>query len=94
MLSLFAFNTQIGLKDSPLSKIYIFWTNNRLNIRFGDAENSIQQVRIYNILGQGIYSGSAPDSKYISTPGWAAGIYFCQITTFNNETRTIKFRLE
>jgi hypothetical protein len=83
-----------GIAGTSLVKMYIFQTPGRLNINFGDAENLVQQVSIYDILGQGMYAGSADKSKNIPTTGWTTGVYLCEITTYSGEKRTIKFRLE
>lgn len=88
------YDTMTGIAGTSLLQIYIFQTPNRLNINFGDAENLVQQVRICDIMGQGIYAGSPDRSKNIPTAGWNTGIYLCEITTFTGEKRTIKFRLE
>ena len=84
----------LGIKESPLAHMYIFETPGLLNIHFGDAENLVQQVRIINILGQDMYSGSPENSKNIPTAGWSMGIYLCEITTMSGDKRTFKFRLE
>ena len=83
-----------GIAGIALLRMYIFQAQDRLNVNFGDAENLVQQVRIYDILGQGIYAGSPDRSKNIPTAGWNKAIYLCEITTFSGEKRTIKFRLE
>jgi hypothetical protein len=74
--------------------MYIFQLSGRLNIVFGDAENLVQQVRIYDIIGQSVYSGTPDRSKNIPTEGWNKGIYLCEISTFGGERRTFKFRVE
>jgi hypothetical protein len=84
----------LGIASSPLAKMYIYETPAQLNINFGDAENIVQQVRIYNIIGQGVYSGSADRSKDIPTAGWVSGVYLCEITTLSGDKRTFKFRVE
>ena len=83
-----------GIAGTSLLRMYIFQTQGHLNVNFGDAENLVQQVRIYDILGQGIYTGTPDRSKNIPTAGWNKGIYLCEITTFSGEKRTIKLRLE
>ena len=83
-----------GIAGTSLLHMYIFQTPGHLNVNFGDAENLVQQVRIYDILGQGIYGGSPDRSKNIPTAGWNKGIYLCEITTLSGEKRTIKFKLE
>ena len=83
-----------GIAGIALLRMYIFQTQGHLNVNFGDAENLVQQVRIYDILGQGIYTGAPDRSKNIPTTGWNKGIYLCEITTLSGEKRTIKFRLE
>ena len=84
----------LGIKESPLAHMYIFETPGQLNIHFGDAENLIQQVRIFNMLGQSMYAGSPEKSKNIPTAGWSMGIYLCEITTQSGDKRTFKFRIE
>ncbi len=84
----------LGIADAPLAKMYIFQTSGHLNINFGDAENIVQQVRIYNILGQGVYAQAPDRSKNIYTSGWSSGIYLCEVTTYNGDKRTFKFKLE
>jgi len=88
------YDTLTGIGGTSLAKMFIFQTPGRLNVNFGDAENLIQQVSIYDILGQGMYAGSAERSKNIPTSGWTTGVYLCEITTYSGEKRTIKFRLE
>lgn len=83
-----------GIAGTSLVKMYIFQTPGHLNVNFGDAENLVQQVRIVDVLGQGLYSGPADKSKNIPTTGWITGVYLCEITTYSGEKRTIKFRLE
>ena len=84
----------LGLKESPLANMYIFENPGQLNIHFGDAENLVKQVRIFNVLGQSMYGGTPDKSKNIPTAGWSMGIYLCEITTWNGDKRTFKFRLE
>ena len=83
-----------GIAGSSLIRMYIFETPGRLNINFGDAQNLVQQVRIYDVIGQSIYTGSPEKSEDIPTAGWNAGIYLCEISTFTGEKRIIKFRIE
>ena len=83
-----------GIAGTALIKMYIFQTPGHLNVNFGDAENLVQQVRIVDMLGQSMYTGSAERSRNIPTAGWITGIYLCEITTYTGEKRTIKFRLE
>jgi hypothetical protein len=89
-----AYHFPLGLLIAPLAKMYLFQTTDHLNINFGDADNLVQQVRIYDILGRGMYTGTADRSKDINTAGWNSGIYLCEITTYSGEKRTIKFRLQ
>lgn len=84
----------LDIKESPLAKMYIFQSGGQLNIVFGDAENVVQQVRIYDIIGQGIYSGSPDRSKNIPTAGWNTGIYLCEVITYSGERKTFKFKVE
>lgn len=84
----------LDIKESPLAHMFIFQMGGHLNIVFGDAENVVQQVRIYDLLGQGIYADSPDRSRDIPTQGWNKGIYLCEITTFSGERRTFKFKLE
>ena len=88
------YNRITGIAGISLLRMYIFQTQGQLSVNFGDAENLVQQVRIYDILGQGIYTGAPDRSKNIPTTGWNKGIYLCEITTLSGEKRTIKFRLE
>jgi hypothetical protein len=83
-----------GIEEAPLGKIYIIQRNGSLNIQFGDAQNIVQQVSLYNIEGQRIFTGSTDQSRNIPTAGWSSGIYFCEIKTYKGETRTIKFVLQ
>jgi hypothetical protein len=84
----------LAIKESPLARMYIFETSDMLHVNFGDAENIVQQVRIYNTMGQSMYAGSPDWSANIATSGWSVGIYFCEITTESGEKRTFKFRVE
>ena len=84
----------LGIGDAPLAKMYIYQVPGHLNVNFGDAENIVQQVRIFDILGQEMYMNSPDRSKNINTAGWPSGIYLCEISTFNGEKRTFKFKLE
>lgn len=83
-----------GLEEAPLAKMYIIQRNGSLNIRFGDAQNIVQQVSLYDIGGRLIYEGSTEESQNIPTANWSPGIYFCEIKTYKGETRTIKFVLQ
>lgn len=84
----------LDIKESPLAHIYLYQISGHLNIAFGDAENLVQQVRIYDLVGQSIYSGAPDRSSNISTEGWSKSIYLCEISTFSEERRTFKFKLE
>jgi hypothetical protein len=88
------YDTLTGLAGTSLLKMFVFQTTGRLNINFGDAENLVQQVRIFDVLGKSIYAGPPDQSKNIPTAGWNTGIYLCEILTFTGEKRTIKFRME
>ena len=65
-----------GIEGQSLIKMFIFQTPGHLNVNFGDAQNLVQQVRIYDILGQGIYAGSPDQSRNIPTAGWNTGNAF------------------
>jgi hypothetical protein len=84
----------LGIADAPLAKMYIYQIPGHLNIVFGDAQNIVQQVRIVNVLGQSIYTGAPDRSKNILTAGWNQGIYLCEVSTYQGEKRTFKFRIE
>jgi hypothetical protein len=84
----------LGIEESSLAKMYLFETPGLLNIVFGDAENIVQQVRIYDVLGQGVYVGSPDQSRNIPTAGWNAGIYLCEVSTATGDRRTFKFKVE
>jgi hypothetical protein len=86
--------TLLGLEEKPLAKMYITQRTGSLNVQFGDDQNIVQQVSLYDLNGQRIFSGSADQSKSIPTGGWSSGIYFCEIKTYKGETRTIKFVLQ
>ena len=84
----------LGLTDAPLAKIFIYQLPGQLAIHLGDAENQVKQVRIYNIIGQSVYTDSPEHSERINTSGWISGVYLCEVTTYSGEKRTLKFKLE
>jgi hypothetical protein len=84
----------LGIEESSLTRMYLIQHSGSLNIQFGDYRDLIQQVSLYNIEGQLMYTGSAEHSQNIPTGNWSEGIYFCQITTYKGEKRTIKFVLQ
>ena len=84
----------LGIDEAPLAHMFIFQNPGSLKISFGDAENRVQQVRIYDIIGKDIYSGTPDRSKNIPTEGWNKGIYLCEISTFSGEGRIFKFRVD
>ena len=84
----------LGIPEAPLARVFMYQTAAQLHVQFGEAENLVKQVRIYNILGQGIYADSPDRSHNIPTAGWVPGIYLLEITTHSGDKRTIKFRLE
>ncbi|MFK5004551.1 T9SS type A sorting domain-containing protein, partial [Klebsiella pneumoniae] len=59
-------------------------------INFGDAENLVKQVRLYDALGKEIYSDDADRSREIPTGQWQSGIYFCEVTTISGQRKVIK----
>ena len=80
----------LGISESPLSRAYVYQIGDRLDINFGDAENLVQQVRIYDVEGRMMYSGSAQASQSIPANGWQRGVYFCELTTYAGERKTFK----
>ena len=89
-----AYVSPLGLDEAPLARLYVWQGNNYLNVNFGDYQNLIQQVRLYNVDGQLLYNDAPEPSQRISTSGWSSGVYFCEITTYQGERRTIKFVLQ
>ena len=84
----------VGLEEAPLAKMYLLQFAGSLSIRFGDYENLIKQVSLYDVTGRMVFSGTSQNSKNIPTSGWTTGIYFCELTTYHGERRTIKFVLQ
>ncbi|MCW3126948.1 MAG: hypothetical protein JWO03_2606 [Bacteroidetes bacterium] len=83
-----------GLDEAPLAKMYLVQRAGTLSIYFGDFQNIVQQVSLYDLNGQRLFSGSTNDSQSIPVMGWSEGVYFCEITTYRGERRTIKFVLQ
>jgi hypothetical protein len=83
-----------GIEEAPLFKIYLMQHGGVLNVEFGDNQDLVKQVSFYDVSGRQIVSGSADQSHIILTGGWSTGIYFCEITTYKGERRTIRFLLQ
>lgn len=73
--------------DSQLFSVYPNPVKNVLNIQSNDAVNN---VVVYNVLGQNIYSNS-PNivSPTIDMSNFKSGIYFVEVT-IGNSTKTVK----
>jgi hypothetical protein len=79
-----------GINGSALLKTYVYQTGNYLHISFGEAQNLIQQVRIYDVDGQLMYDNTPAMSQSIYAAGWQKGIYLCEISTQAGERRVFK----
>ena len=84
----------LGIAESPLSKIYLYQGGDLLHLAFGDAQNLVQRVRIYDILGKTVYNDNPDNAKNIPTNGWQQGIYICEITSTNGERKTLRVRID
>jgi hypothetical protein len=84
----------VGLEEAPLAKMYLIQRAGYLSLYFRDYEKLIKQVSLYDITGRMVFSGTSYDSKNIPTSDWTTGIYFCELTTYQGERRTIKFVLQ
>jgi hypothetical protein len=83
----------LGIDENPLARAFLYQSNGSLLINFGDAENLVKQVRIYDILGKEIYADAADRSHRIPTAQWQSGIYLCEITTTTGQRKVIKINL-
>lgn len=73
--------------DSQLFSVYPNPVKNVLNIQSNDAVNN---VVVYNVLGQNIYSNSPNTvSPIIDMSNFKSGIYFVEVT-IGNSTKTVK----
>lgn len=83
-----------GIDESPAALIYLYQIGDRLNINMGERENTVKQVRIFDILGKTVYTNRAPDSRHIDVGEWNKGIYICDFLYDTGEHKTIKIWLE
>jgi hypothetical protein len=63
--------------DASKLIIYPNPTSNGVTIRL-DMDKTVE-VKITNVLGQSVYNGKMLQEAFISTDGWAAGMYLVRI---------------
>ncbi len=93
-ISIYVIRNWAGIAEAPMGSMYLIQTGGVLNVQFGDAQNIVKQVSFYDLSGRLMYSGSEEQAHHIATSGWSAGIYLCEIATWQGQRCTIKFVLQ
>jgi hypothetical protein len=77
-------NTSHRVEDEETNIVYndirIFPNPNNGSFTIGSNE-AIQQIEVYNLLGQVVYKADNPDDKTIQLPADTKGVFFVRITT-------------
>lgn len=75
-------------KEDPFSYIVL---NNTILLKNLDAKTNFKQVRIFNLLGEQVFSLQSSYITEIPVPNLPKGIYLCELSAADNTKRVIKF---
>jgi hypothetical protein len=87
----------IGINENTLVdaafSIYPNPAKDGFSFKLKNKSSQINKVEIYDSLGKLVFDQEIFTENYVPTKGFLSGIYFCKITTNNNEKYTTKIFL-
>lgn len=93
-INIYVTRITLGIEEPKLVNMYLVQSGGMLNVQFAQAQDIVKQVSIYDLGGRQLYTGTEDQSHHIPVAGWTAGIYLCEVQTYQGERRTIKFVLQ